>query len=218
MALPRTIWTYWEQGRDNAPPVVQRCFESWEYWNPGWTLQVLDRHTLSRHTDLEQRIDFSREDLTVTRRSDLIRASLLRAHGGVWADATVVCSQPLETWLTEYMATGFFAFRNPGHDRLCSNWFIAAEPDNALMAALETDYVALFAGIAPVEDPRLVTVVVINEPQGESYGGGSAAAPVFSRVTAGALRLLNLAPSSVPAADDAADMAAAPAVRGGGAA
>jgi cell division protein FtsI (penicillin-binding protein 3) len=83
---------------------------------------------------------------------------------------------------------------------------------------IDDQYVALFAGIAPVEDPRLVTVVVINEPQGESYGGGSAAAPVFSRVTAGALRLLNLAPSIVPAADDAADMAAAPAVRGGGAA
>jgi cell division protein FtsI (penicillin-binding protein 3) len=83
---------------------------------------------------------------------------------------------------------------------------------------IDDQYVALFAGIAPVEDPRLVTVVVINEPQGEAYGGGSAAAPVFSRVTAGALRLLNLAPSIVPAADDAADMAAASTVRGGGAA
>ncbi len=60
---------------------------------------------------------------------------------------------------------------------------------------IDDKYVALFAGIAPVEDPRLVTVVVINEPKGEAYGGGAAAAPVYASVTRGALRLLNVAPS-----------------------
>ena len=55
-------------------------------------------------------------------------------------------------------------------------------------------YVALFAGIAPVSNPRLVTVVLISEPQHDSYHGGEVAAPVFSRITAGALRLLNIAP------------------------
>jgi cell division protein FtsI (penicillin-binding protein 3) len=62
---------------------------------------------------------------------------------------------------------------------------------------IEDQYVALFAGIAPVNDPRIVTVVVINEPQGEKYGGGSAAAPVFSTVTEGALRILNVPPSQL---------------------
>ena len=55
-------------------------------------------------------------------------------------------------------------------------------------------YVALFAGIAPVSNPRLVTVVLISEPQHDNYHGGEVAAPVFSRITAGALRLLNVAP------------------------
>ena len=58
-------------------------------------------------------------------------------------------------------------------------------------------YVALFAGVAPLDDPRIVTVVVINEPQGEEHGGGSAAAPVFSTVTAGALRLLDVPPTQL---------------------
>jgi cell division protein FtsI (penicillin-binding protein 3) len=56
-------------------------------------------------------------------------------------------------------------------------------------------YVALFAGIAPIENPRIVTVVVINEPKGESHGGGSVAAPVFASVVEGALRLLNVPPT-----------------------
>lgn len=56
-------------------------------------------------------------------------------------------------------------------------------------------YVALFVGVAPIANPRIVTVVVINEPQGDSYGGGSAAAPVFATLTQGALRILNIAPT-----------------------
>jgi cell division protein FtsI (penicillin-binding protein 3) len=58
----------------------------------------------------------------------------------------------------------------------------------------DNKYIAFFAGIAPTADPRFVTVVVINEPQGEAYGGGAAAAPVFARVAQGTLRLLNLPP------------------------
>ncbi len=55
-------------------------------------------------------------------------------------------------------------------------------------------YLAFFAGIAPVRDPRLVTVVLIDEPSGDRYYGGEVAAPVFSRITEGALRLLNIVP------------------------
>lgn len=73
---------------------------------------------------------------------------------------------------------------------------------------IKNRYVALFAGVAPVSDPRFVTVVVINEPQGEDYGGGAAAAPVFSRVAQGTLRLLNVAPDAVPAIAAAPEPAA----------
>jgi cell division protein FtsI (penicillin-binding protein 3) len=55
-------------------------------------------------------------------------------------------------------------------------------------------------------------VVVINEPKGEAYGGGAAAAPVFSRVTAGALRLLNVPPT------ESGELATAAGKPGGGSA
>jgi cell division protein FtsI (penicillin-binding protein 3) len=55
-------------------------------------------------------------------------------------------------------------------------------------------YLAMFAGVAPAENPRLVTIVLINEPKGDSYHGGEVAAPVFSAVTAAALRLFNITP------------------------
>ena len=58
-------------------------------------------------------------------------------------------------------------------------------------------YTAVFAGYAPASRPRLVAVVVIDEPQGEGYHGGDAAAPVFSSIMSGALRLLAVPPDAV---------------------
>lgn len=55
-------------------------------------------------------------------------------------------------------------------------------------------YVALFAGIAPASDPRFVCAVIVNEPTGKAYYGGLVAAPVFTRVVEGALRLRNVPP------------------------
>ncbi len=59
-------------------------------------------------------------------------------------------------------------------------------------------YVAVFAGLAPASDPRLAMVGVINEPHGEEYYGGLVAAPVFSRVMTGALRVLGVMPDELP--------------------
>ena len=64
-------------------------------------------------------------------------------------------------------------------------------------------YVALFAGVAPIDDPRFVTVVVINDPRGERYGGGSAAAPVFSGAAAATLRLLSVPPTVLETVESA---------------
>ncbi|MBU6951804.1 penicillin-binding protein 2 [Hahella sp. HN01] len=55
-------------------------------------------------------------------------------------------------------------------------------------------YNAVFAGLAPVEKPRLAMAILMNEPQGSEYYGGEVSAPVFARVVANALRLLNVAP------------------------
>lgn len=61
----------------------------------------------------------------------------------------------------------------------------------------EDEYVAVFAGIAPASNPRLVCVVVVDQPRGDKYYGGEVAAPVFARVTGEALRILNVAPDKV---------------------
>ena len=59
----------------------------------------------------------------------------------------------------------------------------------------DESYLSLFAGIAPSDNPRIVTVVVVDDPSGREYYGGEVAAPIFSRVTQASLRLLNIPPT-----------------------
>lgn len=58
-------------------------------------------------------------------------------------------------------------------------------------------YFSVFAGIAPAKDPRLVMVVMIDEPSAGQYYGGLVSAPVFSKVMSGALRILDVAPDQI---------------------
>ncbi len=62
----------------------------------------------------------------------------------------------------------------------------------------EGHYLSLFAGIIPASNPRLAMVVMVDDPQGDKYYGGLIAAPVFSEVMSGAMRLLNVAPDNMP--------------------
>ena len=55
-------------------------------------------------------------------------------------------------------------------------------------------YMSAFAGVSPISSPRLVTVVVIDEPREGDYFGGLVAAPVFAEVTGNALRLMQVTP------------------------
>ena len=57
-------------------------------------------------------------------------------------------------------------------------------------------YRALFAGMAPMSNPRLIVAVMIDEPRGKGYYGGTVAGPVFSSVTSGSLQLLGVPPDA----------------------
>jgi cell division protein FtsI (penicillin-binding protein 3) len=66
----------------------------------------------------------------------------------------------------------------------------------------EDRYLAVFAGVAPAGAPRLAVVVVMDEPSAGEFYGGIVAAPVFSRVAAGALRMLAVPPDDAATLND----------------
>jgi len=69
---------------------------------------------------------------------------------------------------------------------------------NANGSYIEGHHQAVFIGMLPAEHPRLVSLVMIDDPSGDDYYGGAVSAPVFARVMAGAARLLQIPPDLQP--------------------
>lgn len=65
----------------------------------------------------------------------------------------------------------------------------------------DNKYIASFVGMAPADNPRIVAVAMIDEPSDSHYFGGQVAAPLFSKVAEGALRLLQVPPLLDPKQD-----------------
>lgn len=133
--LPKIIWTLWFQGFENAPLLVKKCMATWEKHNPNWTIRYLTNENLSQYMDIEALIPgYKNKEIPPESLSDVIRLTLLLKHGGVWVDSTLYCNEPLDKWLPQKMAeSNFFAFSNPGPDRLLSTWFLAATPNHLIV-------------------------------------------------------------------------------------
>jgi len=89
-----------------------------------------------------------------------------------------------------------------GKQARVANYRIAGKTGTSRKASASgyaSRYVASFAGFAPASNPRLVCIVVINDPTGDLYYGGDVAAPLFSSVVKGALRLMNIPPDDYSA-------------------
>ena len=131
MAVARSIWTLWLQGWDSAPRIIQVCHESWVRRNPDWTVHALTNESLAL---FDAFLPARCPTLSVAAYSDLVRTSILAAFGGVWVDASVYCMWPLDWWVDEVAASGFFAFRLTSL-RPLATWFLAADPEQPLIGS-----------------------------------------------------------------------------------
>lgn len=140
---PKQIWMYWHNGIADAPPLVRICIESWQRRNPGWTVQVLEDASLSEWVDMQD-VRKRNPRLTIQAFSDVLRWRLLAQYGGVWADATLYCSRPLDDWLPSRLSEkGFFCFRSP-EDFLYHSWFLVGEPSNSTVKAMNSELERFF--------------------------------------------------------------------------
>ncbi|MES2355792.1 MAG: penicillin-binding protein 2 [Pseudomonadota bacterium] len=97
----------------------------------------------------------------------------------------------------------------PGY-RVAGKTGTAHKPDGRGYAAHR--YVSSFVGLAPASNPRLIIAVMIDEPNGTQYYGGMVAAPVFSAVMGGALRMLNI-PMDAPLQEAADPLSTIPLIK-----
>ena len=98
-----TIWMLWWQGWNNAPALVKKCLQSWQFHHSPleYNIILLDRLNIGNFINLTEVIasDIVLQEVSLAALSDTIRWMLLYQYGGVWADATLYCHRPLSAWI-----------------------------------------------------------------------------------------------------------------------
>ncbi|HWD37677.1 MAG TPA: FkbM family methyltransferase [Fimbriimonas sp.] len=127
--MPRMIYSLWLQGRQSAPEIVEYNFQRWERLNPGYELRVLDEKAVD---ELLKDCGLATGSISKQGLSDVVRLRLLKEHGGVWTDASVLPILPLDDWLpAATQAIEFFAFER--EDVPLSSWFLAVGQSNPIV-------------------------------------------------------------------------------------
>ncbi len=158
--MPNVIWMYWNTPLETAPEVVKLSIRSWTELNPSHEVRVLTDSNL-RETlgfDFHAMFKLATVRLGMAAKSDILRLYLLANFGGVWADATTFCLQPLEQWLPSAMSQHqFFSFRHQTNaSRPVEAWFLAAPKQSAVIKLV----LALF--IENVFKPRQHSLFISN--------------------------------------------------------
>ncbi len=131
--IPPHVWILWQQGWDKAPPLVRACARSWQQMNPDWKVHLVDENTISDFAPAYAGI--LAPNASRTARSNIARLSLLQQNGGVWADSTLFCQQPLDEWLPKVWHADFFMFSEPRPYRYSDIWFLASAPGTHLISS-----------------------------------------------------------------------------------
>ncbi len=129
--IPKIIWMYWNTSISSAPDVVRMSVESWTKLNPDYEVRLLNDENITEALgfDFNAVFELCFVKLTLAIKADILRLYLLSRFGGVWADSTTFCLQPLSHWLPKCIGLhNFFTFRHKTvAARPLEVWFIAAE-------------------------------------------------------------------------------------------
>lgn len=136
--MNKNIFLLCLQGWNNAPWLYREVSESWEINNPDWKIHYIDFNNLKDYVDDIDYIYDKSKDIRKPAKSDIIRLSLLKNHGGVWADASLLCMQPLDHWAQEAVSySGIWMYHaciDPKTDFIgCASWFILSEKSSYII-------------------------------------------------------------------------------------
>lgn len=132
------VWVCWLQGMENAPTIVQKCYNSLQKNIKEKKIILLTEKNYRNYVQfpdyIQKKIDL--EIIKGAHMTDLLRLNLLTTYGGTWIDATVYCSG--KEYPKYVMDSELFLFQclKPGLDGHCgciSNWMITAASNNKIL-------------------------------------------------------------------------------------
>lgn len=131
------IWICWLQGIEQSPEIVRACLNSVKENCKGKEIIFLDENNLDDFINLPGFIlnKWRKGIISNAQFSDIVRADLLTNFGGIWIDATVFLTAPLEKYIDD---ADLFAFRTTFNDSnetpiLISSWFLSSKKNNPII-------------------------------------------------------------------------------------
>lgn len=132
MSIPKHIWTYWHS-RD-MPPMITKCIETWKENNADYQITVIHPDTYIGLTPQSKELWGKIKKLFQARIADYVRLDVLAHHGGIWIDASCICTESLQWVMDRHKATGceMIAFwhwtTTDAKHPVVENYFIACVP------------------------------------------------------------------------------------------
>lgn len=140
--IPRVIWMFWDRGFEQAPELQRACLKSWSELNTNFKIVILDMK--QAEAVINRKIYYTDDawnSAIIQAKSDIIRLELLAQYGGIWADATVHCNEPLVSWIDSAAErTNFFTYERRDTEVTqnkmphISSWFIATTNTSYLIS------------------------------------------------------------------------------------
>ena len=195
---PEPMWELFDSigmGRRLAldfPGAANGLLRSADSWRPIEQATMSFGHGLS--TTL---MHMARAYLAFAREGDLLPISLLKRDTPPTASTQIF--KPATVHMVREMLEGAVGPDGTGQRASVTGYRVAGKTGTAhklVDGQYANKYMASFIGFAPVSNPRIVVAVMIDEPSAGKHYGGVVAAPVFARITEGALRSLGVAPDA----------------------
>lgn len=147
----KIIWQFWQQGVDeHTPPIVRLCLNSVKKYSNGYEVIVLSKDTLTDYVDELPGVvwqKFGAGGFDFPKIANLVRLQLLSAYGGVWLDATIFLTGPLEeSWLQP----SFFALQRSDEPPADASFFHQRDP--------------LFFNWDPASQVKLLNSFIVAKP------------------------------------------------------
>ncbi len=100
------IWVLWWQGKDEMPQLVKACYQSILNNAGKHPVHLITKHNISQYTNIPKFIYDKMEAgrITFTHFSDIVRMNLLQSGGGIWMDATILVTQPIGGFKTDFVS------------------------------------------------------------------------------------------------------------------
>ena len=112
--LRNRIWVCWWQGLDNAPELVKKCVDSIAQNAGEHEVTVITEQNFEKYVNIPAWVieKYRKGIISRTHFSDILRLSLLAAHGGMWLDATFFCTEPI---LSSYFHLPLWSIKRPDY-------------------------------------------------------------------------------------------------------